>query len=218
MASPYQLYFSPGSASFAVHWMLIDLDLPHELARVDLAAKQHKEETYLKLNPNGVVPTLMIDGAPVSECAALLLLLAERHPEKSFSPPPGTPERTRYLQWMMHFANTVQPAFRTWFYPHEAAGEQYIAHAQDLAQARIEAAWERVDAHLAQHPYFAGEQITAVDFLATMLMRWSRNLEKPATDWPAIAEYVKRMRRRPSFATLYEREEISEWSEPAPAQ
>jgi glutathione S-transferase len=216
MASPYQLYFSPGSASLAVHWMLIDLDLPHELARVDLAAQQHKEESYLKLNPNGLVPTLMIDGAPVYECAALLMLLAERHPEKNASPPVGTPERTRYLQWMMHFANTVQPAFRTWFYPHEAAGEQYIGHAQDLAQERIAAAWGRADAHLSRHPYFAGEHITAVDFLGAMLMRWSRNHEKPATAWPALADYVRRMRTRPSFAQLYEREGLTEWMEPAP--
>lgn len=212
MASPYQLYFSPGSASLAVHWMLLDLGLEHELLRLNLDAKEHKNEDYLKLNPNGLVPTLILDGKPMFECAAILLLLAERHPEKGFAPALGSEARARYLQWMVHFANTVQPAFRIWFYPHEAAGAQYEAYAKDTAEPRIEAAWDRVDAHLQEHAYFAGEQISAVDFLGTMLMRWSRNMEKPATEWPAIAEYVQRMKARPSFATLYEREGLTEWA------
>lgn len=209
----YQLYYSPGSASLAVHWMLIDLGLEHELIRLNLDAKEQKSEEYLKLNPNGLVPTLIVDGAPVFESAALLLLLAERHPEKGFAPAIGTPERTRYLQWMVHFANTVLPAFRIWFYPHEPAGEKYEACAKEMAEPRIEGIWDRVDAHLQERPYFAGEQISAVDFLGAMLMRWSRNMDKPATEWPAIAEYVQRMRARPSFATLYEREGLTEWAE-----
>jgi glutathione S-transferase len=45
-----------------------------------------------------------------------------------------------------------------------------------------------------------------------MLMRWSRNMPKPATEWPAIAEYVARMKARPSFRTLYEREGLTEWA------
>jgi glutathione S-transferase len=54
--------------------------------------------------------------------------------------------------------------------------------------------------------------VTAADFVTTMLMRWSRNMPKPATEWPAISGYVKRMKSRPSFKTLYEREGLTEWS------
>jgi glutathione S-transferase len=51
-----------------------------------------------------------------------------------------------------------------------------------------------------------------VDFLGTMLMRWSRNMPKPATQWPAIAGYVARMKGRPTFKVLYEREGLTEWA------
>jgi len=43
-------------------------------------------------------------------------------------------------------------------------------------------------------------------------VRWWRNMPKPATEWPAIAAYVKRMKARPSFKTLYEREGLTEWA------
>ena len=48
--------------------------------------------------------------------------------------------------------------------------------------------------------------------LATMLVRWSRNMPRPGTEWPAIRDYVARMKARPSFATLYEREGLTEWA------
>ena len=71
----------------------------------------------------------------------------------------------------------------------------------------------RLDAHLAAHgPYVCGEKISAVDFYATMLMRWSRNMPKPATEWSSIAGYVARMKSRPSFRVLYQREGLTEWS------
>ena len=113
----YVLYYAPGAASLAVHWLLIELGVPFEARRLDLEAQEHKRPEYLTLNPNGLVPTLLIDGKPVYESAALIFLLAERHAEAKLSPAVGTAERTTYLQWMFHLSNTLQPAFRTWFYP-----------------------------------------------------------------------------------------------------
>ncbi len=209
----YTLYYAPGAASLVVHWLLIELDVPHELVKLDLAAKEQKSPDYLKLNPAGVVPTLIVDGAPVTECAALTLLLAERHPAAGLEPPRGSRERATYLMWALHLANTLQPAFRHWWYPAEAAGEENSAAAQEMAGTRIAAVFDRLDAHLAAHgPYICGADISAVDFLATMLMRWSRNMPKPAHTWPALGAYAARMKARPSFKQLYEREGLTEWA------
>lgn len=209
----YRLHFAPGAASLAPHWMLIELGVPFEGRRVDLAAGEHKRPEYLALNPNGQVPVLEIDGVPMSESAAILLLLAERHPQAKLAPEPGTPARRQYYQWMLTFANTLQPAFRQWFYPAEAAGEAHSAAARQGAQMRIEAAWDRVEAHLAANgPYMTGGGLAAVDFLAAMLMRWSRNMPKPATEWPAIRAYAALVKSRPSLHDLYAREELTEWA------
>jgi len=208
----YSLYYAPGAASLVVHWLLIELGVEHEIKRLDLSSREHKTAEYLALNPGGLVPTLIVDGAPVTECAALVLLLAERHPEAQFEPERGSRERAQYLQWALYLANTLQPAFRLWWYPAEAAGDAHVAAAQALAGQRVGAVFARLDSHLAANgPYICGEAISAVDFLATMLMRWSRNMPQPATAWPALAQYAARMKARPSFKTLYEREGLTEW-------
>jgi glutathione S-transferase len=209
----YVIYYAPGAASLAVHWLLIELAVPFEARRLDLDAGEHKRPEYLRLNPNGLVPTLLIDGVPAYESAALLTLLAERHPEAKLAPALGSAARTAYLQWMFHLSNTLQPAFRNWFYPEGAAGAANVAAAKESARPQIEAAWDRIDAHLAlSGPWMCGEAFTALDFLAAMLMRWSRNMPRQATSWPAIASYVAKMKARPSFKELYSREGLTEWS------
>lgn len=209
----YVLYFSPGTASMAVHQALLEIGTRHELRKVDLDSNAQKSEEYLRLNPNGTVPTLVVDGQPVYECAALLLLLAERHPEAALAPAPGTPQRAIYLQWMLHFANTLQPAYRQWFYPQDFAPAQQEKESKDFARKRIEAAWDRLDAHLAAHgPYVLGDTFSIADLYATMLMRWSRNMPKTATAWPALAALAQRVKARESWKRLYDIEGLTEWA------
>ena len=82
----YTLYYSPGTASMCVHQALIEADVPYRLVLVDLEAGQQRDPAYLKLNPNGVVPTLLVDGEPFTESAALLMTIAARHPQAGLAP------------------------------------------------------------------------------------------------------------------------------------
>lgn len=207
------LYYSPGSASLVVHWILIELDAPHTLALVDTAAGAQKRPDYLALNPNGVVPTLVIDGVPHYEAAALLVHLADAFPASGLAPALVDPQRIDYTQWMFNLANMVQPLFRQWWYPHEPAGEAQAETVRQHIQPRIEAQWQRIEDHLAARgPHLLGDRLTAADFYLVMLMRWSRNMPKQAIEWPHLAALAARLKARPSFATLYQREGLTEWA------
>jgi glutathione S-transferase len=207
------LYYAPGAASLVVHWLLIELDVPHELQLVDTAAGAQKRPEYLALNPNGVVPTLVVDGKPMFEAAALVMTFADRDPQHRFAPAHDDPLRADYHQWMFHLANAVQPLFRSWWYPHEPAGEAQADTVRALVAPRIEAAWTRLDKHLADKgPFLLGDTLSAADFFLTMLMRWSRNMPRPAHEWTHLGALAQRMKARPSFKTLYEREGLSEWA------
>ncbi|MDE2157017.1 MAG: glutathione S-transferase [Xanthomonadaceae bacterium] len=208
----YTLYYSPGAASMLVHLTLLEIGAPHALERVDLEAGQQRSAAYLALNPNGVVPTLLVDGVPHGEAAALTLLLAERHPDAALAPPPDSPQRAEYLQWMLYLANSLQPAYRCWFYPdqHVADGAAGI---KEAARIGIEACWSRINAHLATHgPHMLGATFSVVDLYALMLMRWSRNMPRPATTWPHVAELAARLKTRPSWKRLCDTEGLAEWA------
>lgn len=118
----YTLYYMPGAASFAVHWMLLEVGAPFELIKVDLTAKAQRSVSNLALNTDGRVPVLIVDGEPRAECAALLMILAERHTSAGLMIELTDPRRPAFLQTMFYLANTLQPAFRAWFYADEPAG------------------------------------------------------------------------------------------------
>lgn len=211
---PATLHYAPGSASMVVHWLLIELAVPHQLHALDFDAREQKSPAYLKINPAGVVPALVMgDGQVLCEAAAITMHLADVHGDAGLAPAPGTPERGQYYQWMFFMANTLQPAYRAWFYPNEPAGEANALASKERARENIESAWERVAIHLStQGPYLLGEKISAADFLMTMLMRWSRNMPKPADALPLLASHAHRMKALPSFKEVYAREGLTDWT------
>lgn len=207
------LYYSPSTASLVVHWLLIELQRPHDLVALDFERREHKSPGYLRLNPAGVVPTLVIDGEVITEAAAIVMHLADLHPEAALAPAPGSPCRAQYYQWMCFMANTLQPAYRVWFYPAEAAGEGNIEAAREQARLKLETAWAQVAAHLGAHgPFLLGESPSAADFMLTMLMRWSRNMPRPSNHWPVLQAHATRMKAKPSFSEVHAREGLTDWA------
>ena len=208
----YTLYYSPGTASMVVHLALLEIGAPHQLRLVDFDADAQHDPDYLKLNPRGVVPTLVLDGRAYFESAALLMLLAERHPEAQLAPAPGTPERAAWYQWIVFLSNTLMATYRLWFYPRELGTAEHTPEVRAAIQKKIEGVWDQLDAQLAAHgPYLLGTAFSGADLLLTMLMRWSRNMPRPVDQWPALKRLADLVRARPSWKKLYEIEGLTEW-------
>src|SRR5579862_60712 len=183
------------------HQALIEVDAPYRLVSVDLQAGQQRDPAYLRLNPGGVVPTLLIGNVPLTETAALLMTVATRHPEARLAPAESSANRASWYQWIVYLANMLQPAFRLWFYPADISDQADVQAVLKAATCRkIESIWTRIDAHLlTQGPYLLAEEFSAADLMLIMLMRWSRNMPRPATEWRALHQYAVRMKARPSW-------------------
>jgi glutathione S-transferase len=206
------LYGSTSTASLVVHWLLLELDLPHALVLLDFDTRQQKSAEYLALNPAGVVPTLVMGDQVLTEAAAIALHLADLHPHAGLLPAPGTSLRGEAYRWMFWCANTVQPAYRAWFYAQEMAGADNAEATRQHARERLEAAWQRLADHLqAGGPYVLGAQLSVVDFMLVMLLRWSRNMPTPSDHWPVLKAYADRLKARPAFIEVYRREGITDW-------
>ena len=208
----YTLYYSPGAASMLVHLALLEIGVPYRLVPVDFDRDAQHGPDYLHLNPLGVVPTLVIGGKVHVESAALLLILAERHPQAGLAPPPGSPSRDDWHQWVVFLSNTLAATYREWFYPADLGPMGTDPTVRTALQQRIESGWDRLDAHLAAGgPYMLGPGFSGLDLQLTMLMRWSRKMPRPATEWPALRRLADLVRNRPSWKKLYELEGLSEW-------
>src|SRR5271165_4392866 len=106
------LYLSPGSSSMAPHIALHEIGAPFETRLVSFAKREQHSPEYLAINPEGKVPTLLIDGRPLTEVAAVLYYLAKRFPEAGLWPEDGLEAEAQALSWMSFIASTIHPARR----------------------------------------------------------------------------------------------------------
>jgi len=94
------LYFSPGASSMATHIALHEVGAPFETRLVSLAKKENLKPEFLAINPEGKVPTLVIDGRPLTEVAANLWYLAKRFPQAELLPQNDLLAEAEVLSWM----------------------------------------------------------------------------------------------------------------------
>jgi glutathione S-transferase len=106
------LYFAPGSSSMAVHIALHEIGVAFEGKPMSFKKDDMRSPEYLALNPEGKVPTLVIDGRPLTEVAAILFYLARRFPEAGLLPRDDSEAEAQALSWMSFAASTLHPARR----------------------------------------------------------------------------------------------------------
>jgi glutathione S-transferase len=209
-----QLHYHPGNASLTPHMLLEEIGAPFELVFVDRASGAHKSPEYLKLNPNGQIPVLADRDFVLYETAAICLYLADRYPEAKLAPPPQTPERAHFYQWLIWCTNTLQAMLMHYFHPErmvdngdEGAADQVRRH----SAARTGAMLDRLEEQLASHggDWLLGATFSAVDPYVLMLCRWTRGFARPARSLPHLAPYLQRMLARPAVQRAFATEKLS---------
>ena len=96
----------------AVHIALHEIGADFESRPISFAKREQHSPEYLAINPEGKVPTLLIDGRPLTEVAAILYYLAKRFPEAGLWPAGGLETEAQAISWMSFIAATIHPARR----------------------------------------------------------------------------------------------------------
>lgn len=105
-----ELYTHPMSpCAQKVRLVLAEKGLEWTKHHVELSQKENLHPEYLKLNPLGVVPTLVHDGRPVIESSIICEYLDDAYPAPSLKP--ATPyQRANMRLWMKHMDNKLHPS------------------------------------------------------------------------------------------------------------
>lgn len=212
----YKLYYYPGNANLAPHMLLEEIGAAFELALVDRDNQAQRSAEYLKLNPNGRIPTLVDDDLVLYEAAAICLHLADRHPEAALAPALGTAERAQFYKWLIYLTNTLQAELITYFYPERLTDDDgATAQVKVHAEARVGAMLDLIDAALADHahdgrgPYLLGAHYSAVDPYLLMLSRWTRMMHHPARERTWLGPYLEMIAARPAVRRAFASEGIA---------
>lgn len=201
----YRLYHDIQTGSAAPMALLDLVGAPYEVVRIDIHAPDHPTAEFRAVNPLGQIPTLaMPDGQIVSESAAIMMAIAEAHPESGMAPAPGTAARPAFLRWMVYLAVNVYPAVRRIYYSSDVV-ESEADHdgVRRLAMAELQRDWAVMEASLAPAAYLLGAAPTALDLYAAMLSRWGIDQDWFCQTCPKLAAARDRIEADPKVAAVW---------------
>jgi glutathione S-transferase len=184
-------YTNPRSRGLIVHWMLEEIGAPYRLHELDYDTTM-KAPAYLAINPMGKVPSVVHDGAVVTEVAAICTYLAETFPEAGLAPTAS--ERAAYYRWMFFAAGPVEAAVSNAslgvVVPQERKRSVGYGSFEDVVEA--------LDGRLSESAYFAGDRFTAADVYAGSQIGWGMQFGSMPKR-PAFVSYWARIMQRPAW-------------------
>ena len=180
------LFFAPGASSMAVHIALHEAGAAFEARPLSFRRREHRSPAYLALNPAGQVPTLLIDGWPLTQVAAILFYLARRFPHADLLPE-GAEAEAHALSWMSFAASTLHPARR-----------QGPDHADSV--------WRTAEARMAGGGWLLGRYSVADIHLFRLFWRFNASLKPELDAFPNLAAHHERMLARPAVRCTIEAE------------
>ena len=190
------LYFAPGASSFAVHIALHEIGIAFEAKPMSFKRDDMRSPDFLKLNPEGKVPTLLIDGRPLTEVAAILFYLAKRFPDAGLLPRDDIEAEARAVSWMSFIAATLHPA--------RQRGLNYAREVYGIADRRLGAGWT------------LGKTYSIADIhLFRLYWRLFNSLKPEAGTFPNLDAHYARMMARPAVQRTIEIESAVGYELPA---
>jgi len=151
-----ELYTSPTPNGWKASIALEELELPYTVRGIALQNLEQKEPWYLKINPNGRIPTIVDKDNgdfAVFESGAILMYLAEKAGRLM---PSDTKGRSLVVQWLMFQMGGIGPMMGQANVFFRYAPEK-IPFAIDRYQRESRRLFEVLNTQLAEHEFLAGD-------------------------------------------------------------
>jgi len=195
------IYGSPMSRTFRVLWMAKELGLQYEHVPLDPRAGDTRKPDYLKINPNGHVPSIRDGDLVLWESLAINLYLAKKH--GGALAPANLAEDGKALMWSMwaltELEDSVVTLVRNALLPAD--------HKPD--PARVERAKEGLnaplgvlDAALARDQYLLGNRFSVTDLNVAGVVAGLGFANFDLAPWPKVAAWLKACTGRKAFVEL----------------
>jgi len=179
-------YFAPGSSSMAVHIALHETGAPFEARPMSFATKDMQKPEFRAINPNGKVPTLLIDGRVLTEVAGILFYLARTHPQANLLPANDPEAEAQVVSWMSFIASAIHPA-------------------RQAGLERVREVWQIADTRLGRNDWAVGGAYSIADIhLFRLYWRVRDALAPKPGDLPNIEAHYARMMARPAVRKTIE--------------
>ncbi len=164
----------------APHIALHEVGAVFEPRPLSWGRREQESPGYRAINPEGKVPTLLIDGRPLTEVAAILFYLARAYPAAGLLPD-GAEAEAQVVSWLSFAAATLHPA--------RGRGAEHAT-----------AVWKLADQRLGAREWVAGAYSIADIHVFRLYWRLNGSMKPAPGTFPNLAAHHDRMLARPAVA------------------
>jgi glutathione S-transferase/GST-like protein len=201
----YKLYWSKMSGAMAPQALFEEIGASYEKIIIDLDEEENLSADFLAVNPMGQIPALLLpDGTLMTESAAIILHIVDRHPEAKLAPPAGSPESARFQRWLLFMASTLYNAdLRTYYADRFTTDAGGLGGIKAAAVSDMDRYFSILNDVLNPGPYLLGESFSAVDIYLWMLAAWHPDPQRMLERNPRVKQLVELVQARPAIARIW---------------
>ena len=195
---PVKLYYAPGACSLASHITIEELGIPYETQKMNLAEGDQRKPEYLKINPRGRVPAVVVGNEVITENVGIITYFAGGYPDAGIWPK-KTWDQAKLVSTMTWFSNTVHPS-----YSHLVRPERFVDDegAKEAVKAKGKASFwgylEEIDKLLGGQKWSIANMYTPADAYLLVFYRWANRQKMPVQDLKNYAALMNRVLSRPA--------------------
>ena len=202
----FTLYGAAGSGSVPVEAAMTLIGLDYRLIEAVTWEGEAERDKVAAVNPMRQIPALVLpNGEVLTESAAILIWLADSHPQARLSPALDDPRRAQFLRWMSFIPAAVYSMFWVRDEPSRLAGDdpQAQAEIQRRTIERIADCWRMMDAQITPGRFLLGEEMTVLDLYVAVASRWTPRRRRFYAEAPGMAEIVRRVDALPELQSFW---------------
>lgn len=196
------LYAAPMCSATPVVHAFEELQIPHERVMLDLQAGDQRRADFLTLNPNGRVPTLVVDGTPMFEALAIMQWLGDRYGvERGLWPAAGTPERLEVMSWSTWMYVSFTAVTQRLLFNSTDRVDASLHHEGQAALAReeLQRLLAILDGRLASREFLVGDHFTLADLMVASGITYATFIGVETNDHANVERWLAAFHQRPAY-------------------
>ncbi len=204
--SAYTIYGALGSGSVPIEATLTLLRQPYAVIEAPTWEGESQAAKVAVVNPLKQIPALVTPaGETITESAAILIWLADRHPQAGLAPALDAPERAQFLRWMTFIPASIYSLFWVRDEPSRLVGDdaEMQARVKAATAERILDCWAKMESQLTPGRYLLGDQMSVLDLYVAVVSRWGPRRVRFYEVAPRMAEVVRRVDADPRLAAFW---------------
>jgi glutathione S-transferase len=186
-----ELYWKPETVADVVAMALRLIGVEHRIVTV---GEDVSEDEYRRINPAGTVPAMVDGDLVLFESVAILMYLADQHPDAGLAPAPGTPEHALYDRWLAFVLANLMGAYYRWYHGDEMiAGADHLEALKHGATRDVNAICRRIESELGGRDWLLADGPTMPDLLLGNVATWGDDIESIEALGPRLGGLVTRV-------------------------